>query len=183
MITHNEARHLTATPRRLIAVGAAWLFDEIIGAVSNGTRGNMGFCNNPIVDIYSKTFEESVIATKRVFSQKNGFLVREENPDKGVDLDVELLIDNQVSGFKFAIQIKSARKLQTIQKEGSTFIRYNIKASRLGYLCRRSPGFGLIVVYDTQEQQLYYDYVENICSIMGEHNDNEWMNNENVRLF
>jgi len=145
----------------------------------------MGFYDNPIVDIHSKTSEESVIATKQVFSQKNGFLVREENPDKGVDLDVELLIDNQVSGFKFAIQIKSAQKLQTIQKKGNTFIRYNIKTSRLGYLCRRSPGFGLIVVYDNQEQQLYYDYVENIySSIMSEHNDKEWMNNnENVTFF
>lgn len=154
------------------------------GAVSNGTRGNMGFYDNPIVDIYSKTSEESVIATKQVFLQKNGFLVREENPDKGVDLDVELLIDNQVSGFKFAIQIKSAQKLQTIQKEGSFFIRYNIKTSRLGYLCRRSPGFGLIVVYDNQEEQLYYDYVENIySSIMEEHNGNEWKSNENVTFF
>lgn len=144
----------------------------------------MGFCDNPIVDIYSKTSEESVIATRQVFSQKNGFLVREENPDKGVDFDVELLIDNQVSGFKFAVQIKSAQKLQTIQKEGSTFIRHNIKTSRLGYLCRRSPGFGLIVVYDNQEQQLYYDYVEIIFrSIMGEHKDDEWMNNENVTFF
>ena len=56
----------------------------------------MGFYDNPIVDIYSKTSEESLIATKQVFLQKNGFLVREENPDKGVDLDVELLIDKMV---------------------------------------------------------------------------------------
>jgi hypothetical protein len=52
----------------------------------------MGFYDNPIIDIYSKTSEESLITTKQVFLQKNGFLVREENPDKGVDLDVELLI-------------------------------------------------------------------------------------------
>lgn len=141
----------------------------------------MGFYDNPNVDISSQVSEESVLATKQAFLQKNGFLVREENPDKGVDLDVEMIINNKVSGFKFAIQIKSAQNLQTVQKDNISYISYSIKTSRLGYLCRRSPGFGLIVVFDEHSHQLYYDFIENIFSrITKSHNNDEWMKNETV---
>lgn len=146
-----------------------------------GEKDYMGFFDDPKVDLYSKASEESVLATKQFFLQRNGFLARDETPDKGVDLDVELMIDDKVSGFKFAIQIKSVQDLQRTEKGGKSFIVYNIKTSRLGYLCRRHPGFGLIVIYDDKSQALYYDYVENIYArIRDNHKDDEWMKNDNV---
>jgi uncharacterized protein DUF4365 len=141
----------------------------------------MGFFDNPIVDDSSKISEESVLATRQAFLQKHGFLVREENPDKGVDFDVELIVDNQVSGFKFAIQIKSAEHLKTSKKSGLSYIKYSMKTSRLGYLCRRKPGLGLIVVFNDKTSDLYYDYVEKICTrIMKEHSDSNWMCQDTV---
>ena len=49
----------------------------------------MSFFDNPEIDLYSEASEESLNATRQYFCQRNGFLTREENPDKGVDLDVE----------------------------------------------------------------------------------------------
>lgn len=141
----------------------------------------MGFSDNPQIDDFSKISEESVLATKQAFLQRKGFLVREESPDKGVDLDVELLVDNQVSGFKFAIQIKSSQDVKTGKRSGIKCIKYTIKTSRLGYLCRRKPGMGLIVVYDERNEKLYYDYVEKICArITKDHKDNTWVNQDTV---
>jgi Domain of unknown function (DUF4365) len=135
----------------------------------------MSFIENPEVDLYSEASEESVNEARRVFTQRNGFLVREENPDKGVDLDVELILDKRVTGFKFAIQLKSVQELRVINKDGTQYISYSFKTSRLGYLIRRKPGLGLIVIYDDINRQLYFDYVENIYRIlMDEHKDDEW---------
>ena len=143
----------------------------------------MSYFENPKVDRYSEASEESILAAKRFFSQRKGYLVREENPDKGVDLDVELLIDGQVSGFKFAIQVKSVQKLDKIKKSDSTYIRYSLKTSRLNYLCRRLPGFGIILLYDDQGKQLYFEHVKEIHDdIMDDVGDDSWKNNETVTI-
>jgi hypothetical protein len=143
----------------------------------------MAFSDNPFIDRYSEASEESVNATKPLFSQKNGFLVREETPDKGVDFDVELILEKQVSGFKFAIQLKSVQNLKTVVKNGTSYISYQFKTSRLGYLIRRKPGFGLLVIYDDADQRLYFDYVEDIYTrIMEEHENYDWQDNETVTV-
>lgn len=143
----------------------------------------MSFLDNPGIDHFSEASEESVIAVKSLFCQRNGFLAREENPDKGVDLDVELLLDKQVSGFKFAIQIKSIQKLNKIKEKGRQYLRYPFKTSRLGYLCRRKPGLGIIVLYDDHGKRLYYEYVEKIYSeVTNRKGDDSWKNNETVTI-
>jgi hypothetical protein len=99
----------------------------------------VAFNDSPEIDIYSKNSEESVLAVKQLLLQKSGFIVREENPDKGVDFDVELILNKQASGFKFAIQLKSVQKAKFLTKGEIQHVAFRIKTSRLGYLCRRSP--------------------------------------------
>lgn len=144
----------------------------------------MAFNDNPEVDIYSKNSEESVLAVKLYLMQKHGFIVRDETPDKGVDFDVELILDNKASGFKFAIQLKSVEQAKLVVKDSIQYVAYRIKTSRLGYLCRRSPGFGLLIIYDDNSKISYFDYVENIVdNIDAITNDNTWRENETVTTY
>lgn len=144
----------------------------------------MAFNDSPEIDIYSKNSEESVLALKQFFLQKAGFIVREENPDKGVDFDVELILNNQASGFKFAIQLKSVQKAKFLTKEETQYVAYRIKTSRLGYLCKRSPGYGLIIIYDDESKTSYFDYVENIVKTLDLiANDDAWRENDTVTMY
>ncbi|MFC2152916.1 DUF4365 domain-containing protein, partial [Bacteroidota bacterium] len=120
----------------------------------------MTFFDNPIVDESSKISEESVLHVKGLFSRKNRFISREETPDYGVDLDVELIKNNGASGLKFAIQIKSSKNLKYINQ--SSVVSFKFKTSRLGYLSRRKPAYGIIIVYDDNTQIAYFEYVETI---------------------
>lgn len=60
----------------------------------------MSFYDDPIVDDNSKRSEESVNAVKSLFTRKNGFISREESPDYGVDLDVELIFEEKGASSK-----------------------------------------------------------------------------------
>ena len=144
----------------------------------------MSFNENPKIDLYSETSEESVNETRKYFTQRNNFLTREENPDKGVDLDIELLANGSTTGFKFALQIKSEQTTRTINRDNIKYIKYSFATSRLGYLCRRTPGFGLIVLYDDNKKVLYYDYVENIYNTISKYKKNDdWKEQDNVTIY
>lgn len=122
----------------------------------------MGFFDNPKVDPSSERSEASVLAVRTILSQKNGFISREEHPDFGADLDVELISQGQASGGRFVVQIKSVQKPTMVTKNGQRFISYEFLTSRLGYLCRSAPGYGILVVYDDSSETALYDLVENI---------------------
>ena len=142
----------------------------------------MAFSDNPIIDSNSKASEESVLHVKSVLSQKNGFISREEYPDFGADLDVELITnENGASGRKFAVQIKSSIDLNYLASD--PYISFSFKTSRLGYLCRRTPGFGLIVLHDSKTGKAYFDYVEEIYNrLLDERGDDNWKYQENVSI-
>jgi len=142
----------------------------------------VSFSENPIIDKYSKASEESVHNVKGVFSQKNGFISREEYPDFGADLDVELISkESGASGRKFAIQIKSSDDFTYLEK--GDFISFPFKTSRLGYLCRRMPGHGLVILYDTNKKVSYFDYVEEIYNRLIDDRENDaWKEQENVNI-
>jgi hypothetical protein len=55
----------------------------------------MAFTDSPEVDESSKRSEESVALVKSILSRRNRFINREENPNYGVDLDVELVARNK----------------------------------------------------------------------------------------
>ena len=144
----------------------------------------MAFDDNPAIDTYSKCSEESVLQTKMYFCQKNNFISREENPDKGVDLDVELIEDENVTGFKFALQIKSSSIFELVKYKDVEYIKYRIKTSRLGYICRRLPGMGLIILYEESTKKLYYDFVENIFQRINDFKQtNSWILQNEVTFY
>jgi hypothetical protein len=120
----------------------------------------MAYDDSPLIDDNAKRSEESVLRVLSVLSLRNGFSCRPENPDYGVDLNVELLENGQqASSQLFAVQIKSAVKLKTVTKDQQQYFAFPFETSRLRYLYRRQPvGGGLLVLYDEHTQQCYYDY-------------------------
>jgi hypothetical protein len=144
----------------------------------------MAFNDSPKVDDKSKLSEESVLFVKSVFSRKNGFIARDEIPDYGVDLDVELIYSEvDASSHKFPVQIKSEKELRIISKGHLEYISIPFKTSRLGYLCRRIPAYGLIVVYDETKEKAYFDYVEEVVPrINTERGNDDWKNQSEVNI-
>ena len=144
----------------------------------------MSFYKNPKVDEYAKASEESVLAVRAIVCKRNGFIVREEVPDYGVDLEVEMIINaDNATGKKFAIQIKSCQNISTVSKKKQKFVSYEFETSRLGYLSRRPPAYGLIIIYDDTQKTIFYDYVENIVNRLTEQKGNEeWKNQDNVNI-
>ncbi|MEJ7691573.1 DUF4365 domain-containing protein [Daejeonella sp.] len=144
----------------------------------------MGFNDDPIVDDNSKRSEESVNAARNMFTRKNGFILREEYPDYGVDLDIELVFENdRASSKKFAAQIKSTEKIKT-RGEGNDLITLPFKTSRLGYLARRSPAYGIILIYDETSAKCYFDYVEDIIVRLDDMSSREdWRDQESVNIL
>lgn len=145
----------------------------------------MSFYDDPIVDDNSKRSEESVNAVKSLFTRKNGFISREESPDYGVDLDVELIFEEKgASSKKFAIQIKSTSKVSIVTHENNPFLSLEFKTSRIGYLARREPAYGLIILYDEVESICYFDYVEDIVARLDEFESKAgWREQKTVSLL
>lgn len=144
----------------------------------------MAFYDNPIVDENSNRSEESINMLKLLINRKSNFICREEAPDYGVDLDVELIHESgTVSANKFAIQVKSTNIANCVVHEGTEYISLNFKTSRLGYLCRRSPGYGIITIYIESSKTTYFEYVENVCARLNSIKDEEiWKNQESVNI-
>jgi hypothetical protein len=143
----------------------------------------MAFNDNPQVDANAVKSERSVLAVRNVLTQDNGFISREEHPDYGVDLDVELMSAQGASSQKFAVQIKSVKEVTLVKLDGEEFISYSFKTSRLGYICRRPPGFGLIVLYDDLTHTAYYDYLVDIIPRIDQFNGKDWRDQANVQIY
>jgi len=145
----------------------------------------MGYYDSSVVDDNAKRSEESVNAVKSLFTRKNGFISREENPDYGVDLDVELVYEGlKASSKKFAIQIKSTRTLDAINYNGAQFISFQFKTSRLGYLARRDPGYGIIITYEENSSLCYFDYVEDIIARLDANpGRQDWRDQQTVNIL
>lgn len=144
----------------------------------------MSFFENPIVDNNSKLSEESVNAVRSLFTRKKGFICREENPDYGVDLDLELIDDkSQASGNKFPIQIKSSVSIKTVVREEIKFVSQPFLTSRLGYLAKRKPSYGIIVIYNEENEICYFDYVEDLIErISNQKENNNWKQQKYINL-
>jgi hypothetical protein len=140
----------------------------------------MTFYQSPKVDNKSKTSEESVLAVKNIFLKKNGFICRDEIPDYGVDLEVELIFDSEkVTGNKFSIQIKSTENIKIISKNDLNYVSLEFETSRLGYLCKKPPTYGLIAIYDDKSKIIYYDFVVDIVNRITVQRENEEWKNQN----
>jgi len=144
----------------------------------------MSFTDLPLVDDNAKASEESVLAVRNFFSKKNGFISREEFPDYGCDLEVELIIDSiEASGKKFPIQIKSSSVLKTVQVEEQAYISKPFVTSRLNYLCQRPPAYGLIILYDERDKSCYYDFAEQVVQrLITERKSEDWQLQTSVNI-
>lgn len=142
----------------------------------------MAFSDLPIIDKPSLNADESATALRGVISQRNGFIPREDVPDKGCDFDVELVNDiAQATNWRFATQLKSVERLALVN--GDNFISYAFETSRLGYLLRRTPATGILVIYSVEQRKLYYELADVLYNRLLEERGNEdWKQNEKVNI-
>jgi hypothetical protein len=124
----------------------------------------MAFNDEPTVDANSERSEESENMLRLLFNKKAGFIYREEKPDYGVDVNIELVDSRGATSKVFPIQIKSTSALTIVTHSQATYASIEFKTSRLGYLCRRTPIFGLITIYDEATKRTYFDYVDDIVT-------------------
>jgi hypothetical protein len=144
----------------------------------------MSFYDDPIVDDNSKRSEESVNVVVSLFTRKNGFITRPDNTDYGVDLEAELITSGVgASSQKFPIQIKSAIQVKKVQINEEEFISLTFKTSRLGYLAKRQPAYGIVALYDDTEQICYFDYVDDIITRLDNNPARDgWREQEHVNI-
>lgn len=145
----------------------------------------MSFYETPEVDDNSKRSEESVNAVRSWFTRRNGFIFRSEEPDYGVDVDVELIVSEKAaSSWKFPIQIKSSGRLKIVNENGIDFISLPFVVSRLGYLAKRLPASGIILIYDDEAKIGYFDYVEAVIRRLDDHPAREdWREQKSVNIL
>jgi hypothetical protein len=143
----------------------------------------MAFGDNPKVDDNSIRSEHSVIAVKYILSRRNGFIFKDETPDYGVDLDVELMDNDQsATSHKFPVQIKSTKLIKTVRKDETEYITYPFETSRLSYLCKRIPAYGIITLYDEGSDNTYFDYVDEVVARLDK-NKVDWKKQDSVTIY
>ena len=145
----------------------------------------MAFHQAPEVDDNSMRSEESEIAARGWFKRSKGFIYRTEEPDYGVDVDVELIVnDKDASSWKFPIQLKSTSRLQIVTNQQELFISLPFKVSRLGYLAKRLPAYGIILIYDDETKFGYFDYVDLIIRRLDNHPERiGWREQQHVNIL
>lgn len=143
----------------------------------------MAFDELPQVDRPSLNSDASAIQLQNLLNRTSGFILRADVPDLGCDFDIELIKNGkQASNWRFALQLKSVESISII-REG-LYISYSFKTSRLGYLLRRQPAFGLVVIYDVESGNLYYDYADEIYNrLMFDRGSDDWKANDQVNIL
>ncbi|PZR29164.1 MAG: hypothetical protein DI535_03885 [Citrobacter freundii] len=143
----------------------------------------MAFDEFPKIDRYSLNSDESVIALQHLLNKKTGFILRVDLPDLGCDFDVELVRNgDSASNWRFPIQLKGVETIRRI--DDGQFISYPFATSRLGYLLRRLPAYGLLILYDLPSKKLYYDYADEIYKRLMERRGNDhWKGNDDVSIL
>lgn len=143
----------------------------------------MAFDELPQVDRPSLNSDASAIELQILLNRNSGFILREDVPDLGCDFDVELIKnETQASNWRFALQLKSVESISFI-RDGQ-YLSYSFKTSRLGYLLRRQPAYGIVVVYDVVSKKLYYDYADEIYNrLMQDRVSDDWKANDQVNIL
>lgn len=106
----------------------------------------MGMNDLPQIDDSSENDDEAKSYLSLLFSQKAGFITREQIPDKGCDYLVEIIEEKLATNRSFGVQLKSIQHPSVIE-DGQT-ISYTWKTARLNYLKQTAPIYGLLVLYD-----------------------------------
>jgi hypothetical protein len=142
----------------------------------------MAFSDQPIIDRYAENSETSERRFRDHVNLKSGYIVRREDPDYGCDLTVELAYPaNSASSRVFPVQLKSVERLTII--ENNTLISYSFETSRLGYLMRRLPAMGLVIIFSVEQDKCYFDFADKIYQrVMDERTTDEWKRNDSVNI-
>lgn len=140
----------------------------------------MAFDDLPQIDPPSEHDDEAKNRLAAIFSQKAGFISREQVPDKGNDYLVELIEHRSAKNRHFCLQLKSVENPVLID-EGST-ISFSWLTSRMGYIMRNEPIYGILVIYDVSSGKLYYEYVYELYQKLMERETDGWKANQYVNV-
>lgn len=140
----------------------------------------MAFDDLPKIDPPSEHDHEARNRLEAIISQKAGFIPREQVPDKGNDYMVELIEQRLAKNNHFCVQLKSI-ETPTIIENGGT-ISFSWETSRLGYVMRHKPIYGILVIYDVSTGTLYYEYVEKLYSKLMDRETDGWKANDKVNV-
>ena len=141
----------------------------------------MGLKDRPLVDTSAEHASLSLNELRRYFQEINGFIAREDHPDKGCDLLVELIDDGKATNWRFPVQVKSILEPKVVG--GGAFITYPFELSRLGYLLEYKPLVGLVIFYAVKEKKFYYEYVEQIYfRLKDQHPSDDWKDQEKANI-
>src|SRR5215216_1881766 len=142
----------------------------------------MAFDKLPQIDQSAVNSAESIRKLMDHMNEGSGFIMRLEVPDKGCDYDVELIKNQRdVSNWRFALQLKSIANPKFI-KDGE-FLSYSFETDRLGYLIRRLPAMGIVVLYDVDTERIYFDYVDEIYNrVRVEKGSEDWKQQDSVSI-
>lgn len=140
----------------------------------------MAFDDRPQIDSASVNNEWAKNLLLSHFTRNAGFIPSEQFRDMGCDYKVEL-IEKGATNWSFDIQLKSVEKPKYIS--AGQFLSFSIKTSRLGYLVRNEPIYGLLVVYDVGSDVMYFDFVDELYSrLMQERDSEDWKANDEVSV-
>jgi hypothetical protein len=142
----------------------------------------MAFTDMPVIDRPSINSETSIQRFKDFINLQSGFQVRIEWPDTGCDLNIELILGSRgASSQIFPVQIKSIEKVSVVKDR--TYISHFFETSRLGYLMRRLPAMGIVVLYSVEENKCFFDYADKIYErLMEERGSDDWKQNHEVSI-
>lgn len=140
----------------------------------------MAFNDLPQIDEPSEHDDEAQNRFEGIFSQKAGFICRDQRPDKGCDYMVELIQEKRATMQQFAVQLKSVDKASLVDK--GQFISFPWLTSRLAYLLRNTPVYGLLIIYDVSRETCFYEYIEKIYSRLMDRPTDKWKDNEKVNV-
>ncbi|TKC64054.1 DUF4365 domain-containing protein [Pedobacter hiemivivus] len=115
-----------------------------------------------------------------LLNQKAGYISREQTPDKGCDYMVELIESKRATNKHFGVQLKSIQKPEFIQKD--SLISYTWETSRLHYLLRSEPIYGLLVIYDVSTEQAYYEFIDKVYIKLLERDNDQWTKKDSVKV-
>lgn len=140
----------------------------------------MAFDDLPQIDEASENDDEAKTYFARAFGQKAGFIPREQSPDKGCDYFTELIENKNATNWHFGVQLKSIENPDFINN--GNFISYSWHTSRLGYLMRSAPIYGLLILYDVFTKKTYYEYIDQLYLRLMERDNDKWKQNDQVSV-
>jgi hypothetical protein len=141
----------------------------------------MAFTDLPLIYAPSANSELSDRAVCNFLNQHSGFICRRDTPDKGCDLDAELILNGKsAANRRFGIQLKSVESLPLLA-DGQT-ISYQFETGRLSYLLNRPVGEGLIIIYDVAAGHAYFEYALIVYQKLMEERGESWYGQDTVNI-